>query len=223
MVASGKISATQLLFCGSCLPRLNCKRTLISPVCASTFAWNITTKVSLQCLLLLVKSAKSMCWRRMLILLDNRSLVAEAKERSRVKHRKFHTLPYRCQTQTIADAIRSGRSFPSLQPFDFVADLTALDPQDIFGGIRGLSEVRYEKDLYRVFNESAPTQNKELAAMHKTWFEVSCSTDRSSCYANSSQRSLGLNCTTSETPNTCLLPASPLGISCSQAAYIYIG
>ena len=34
------------------------------------------------------KSAKSMCWRRVLTLLDNRPLVAEAKERSRVKARK---------------------------------------------------------------------------------------------------------------------------------------
>lgn len=78
---------------------------------------------------------------------------------------------------TIADYVFSGRSFPSLQPFDTVADLTALDPQDIFGGIRGLSEARYEKDLYRVFNESASTQNKGLVAMHKTWFEVSCSSN----------------------------------------------
>ena len=158
----------------------------------------------------------------MLILLDNRSLVAEAKERSRVKHREFHTLPDQCQTRTVADIIFSGRSFPSLQPFEFVADLTALDPQDIFGGIRGLSEARYEKDLYRVFNESAPTQNKELAAMHKTWFEVSRSTDRLSRYTNNFQRLLGLKCTTSKTPITCLLPASILGISCSQAANTHL-
>ena len=142
-----------------------------------TISSSITGKGSLQCLLrLLVKSARSMSRRRIGILLDNRPLVAEAKERSRVKRRKFHTLPGQCETWTIADDILSGRSFPSLRPFDFVADLTALDPQDIFGGIRGLSEARYENDLYRVFNESAPTQNKGLVAMHKTWFEVSRST-----------------------------------------------
>ena len=90
-------------------------------------------------------------------------------------------------TRIIADNFLSGRSFPSLLPFDVVADFTALDPQDIFDGIRGLTEARYERDLYRVFNESAPTQDKGLVAIHKTWFEVSCSIDGLFGYAHRSQ------------------------------------
>ena len=173
-----------------------------------TFSSSITSKGSLQCLLLLlIKSARSMCWRRMRILLDNRPLFAEAKERSRVKRRKFHTLPDHCETWTIADDNLSSRSFPPLKPFDIVEDLTTLDPQDIFGGIHGLTEARYEKDLYRVFNESAPTENKGLVAMHKSWFEVSRFTDELSCYAHSSQRLPGLNCTIFGMPVTCLLHA----------------
>ena len=126
------------------------------------------------------------------VLLDDRPLVAERKERGRVKRRKFHILPDQGEARTIADDILSGRTFPSLQPFDIVADFAVLDAEDIFGGIRGFTKARYERDLYRVFNESAFTQNKDLAAMHKTWFEVSCSTDGLSCYTQDSQRLLGL-------------------------------
>ena len=160
-----------------------------------------------------------MCLRKMRALLDNRPLDLEAKERSQVKRRKFHTLRNQCEACIVADNILSGRSFPSIQPFDIVADFTALDPRDIFDGIRGLSEARYERDLYRVFNESAPTQNKGLVAMHKTWFEVSCFIDG---LTDNSQPVLGLSCTNLEEPVTCLLPTSNSRfLDRKQLTYIY--
>ncbi len=97
------------------------------------------------------------------------------------------------RTWATADDILSGRNFPPREPFDFVADLAALDPQDIFDGIKGLSEARYERDLYRVFSETVPSGNKGLVAMHKAWFEVSCGTDGINCYAHNTQRLLALN------------------------------
>ena len=81
------------------------------------------------------------------------------------------------RTWTTADVIFSGRSFPSREPFEFIADLAALDPRNVFDGINGLSEARYERDLCRVFSESALSGNIGLVAMHKTWFEVSCAID----------------------------------------------
>ena len=124
-------------------------------------------------------------------------------------------------TWIIPDHFLSDRSFPSLLPFDIVADFTALDPQDIFDGIRGLTEARYERDLYRVFNECASTQDKRLVAMHKTWFEVSYSIDGFSGYAHSSQRALGLSCTILEEPVTYLQANSNVEISWSQASDMY--
>lgn len=113
-----------------------------------------------------------MCSRKMGALLDSRALVPEAREKSRVKRRRFHPPPDQYGTWTIADDVFSSRNFPSREPFDFVEDLATLDPKDIFSGIRGLSEARYQSDLSRVFNEAAATANEGLVAMHKTWFEV---------------------------------------------------
>ena len=110
--------------------------------------------------------------KKMGALLDSRPLVPEARKKSRVKRRRFHPPPDQYGTWTMADDLFSSRNFPSREPFDFVADLTTLDPKDIFGGIRGLSEARYHRDLSRVFNEAAATTNEGLVAMHKTWFEV---------------------------------------------------
>ena len=158
---------------------------------SDTFPTSIARQNFLQCLtLLLLRSAKSMCSRKMGALLDSRPLVAEARERSRVKRRRSHPPPHQYGTWIIAEGIFNSRSFPSREPFDFVADLATLDPKDIFGGIRGLSEARYQRDLSRVFNEAAPTSNEGLAAMHKTWFEVSSPTGVLSCYARTTPRLL---------------------------------
>ena len=177
----------------------------------NTISSSITSRSFLQCLLLLVeRNAKPMCSRRMRGLLDNRVLVAKAKGRSQVKCRKSHTLLGQYNIWIIANAIISGRNFPSLQPFEIVADFTALDPQDIFDCIRGLSKARYERDLYRVFNESAPTQDKGLLAMHKTWFEVSDSTDGLYCYTQNVRRLLGYELNDFRTSITCFYPPQTL-------------
>ena len=69
--------------------------------------------------------------------------------------------------------------------------ILTLDNKDIFGVIRGLSEVRYQRDLSKAFNEAAPISNEGLVAMHKTWLEVSYTAGVFSCHAQKSQRLLG--------------------------------
>ena len=133
-------------------------------------------------------------------LLDCRHLVAEARKKCPVKRRRSHPLPGQCAAWTIANHLFSSRNFPSREPFEFVAELATVDPQDIFGSIRGLSEARYQRDLYRVFSEVAPSPNERLAAMHKTWFEVSYTVGTLPCHAQVFDRMvLG----TRDLPSTC--------------------
>ena len=66
----------------------------------------------------------------------------------------------------------SSKSFPLMEPFE-TTDLSTMIPSDLTGdGIKGLSQARYERDLYAIFSGKA-FGDDDMQSMHQTWFQVS--------------------------------------------------